>query len=316
MAGLAMVMLLPRAARAGLRDEWRDKMLPITPQGYVCRYTPKPISIDGNLDEAGWASAPWTSDFVDIQGPSNAKPRFRTRAKLLWDKDYLYVAAELSEPHVWATLTNHDAVIFQDPDFEVFIDSDGDTHQYYEFEINALNTAWDLLLDKPYGDKGRPRNEWEIPGLKTAVRVNGTLNTPADIDKSWTLEIAFPWKVLAEHAPHAGPPSEGEQWKINFSRVEWQVVTNAGKYEKVKATSEDNWVWSPQGVIDMHRPEMWGVVQFTRKIETADQVPEPVPGKEARDRALEIYYAQRDFREFHYRWATNLSELGFETAKL
>jgi hypothetical protein len=44
----------------------------------------------------------------------------------------------LESPHVWATLTNHDTVIFQDPDFEVFIDPDGDTHNYYEFEINPL----------------------------------------------------------------------------------------------------------------------------------------------------------------------------------
>ena len=51
---------------------------------------------------------------------------------------YFYVAAEMEEPHVWGTLTQHDAVIFQDNDFEVFIDPDGDNHEYYEFEINAL----------------------------------------------------------------------------------------------------------------------------------------------------------------------------------
>ena len=31
-------------------------------------------------------------------------------------------AAELDEPHLWATLTERDAVIFQDNDFELFID--------------------------------------------------------------------------------------------------------------------------------------------------------------------------------------------------
>ena len=51
-------------------------------------------------------AAPWTADFVDIQGGAKPKPRFRTRAKMLWDDDYLYIAAELEEPHVWATLTN------------------------------------------------------------------------------------------------------------------------------------------------------------------------------------------------------------------
>ena len=99
--------------------------------------------------------------------------------------------------------------------------------------MNALNTSWDLLLDKPYMDQGKPDNAWDIPGLKTAVHVNGTLNNPADTDQGWTVEIAFPWKVLAEHARHAGPPTEGEQWRIDFSRVEWQITTNGGVYKKV-----------------------------------------------------------------------------------
>ena len=50
---------------------------------------------------------------------------------------------------------------------------------------------------------------------------------------------------------------------MNCSRVEWRHQVVDGKYRKVPRTKEDNWVWSPQGVIDMHRPEKWGVVQFS-----------------------------------------------------
>src|SRR5262245_54760752 len=269
---LALLLLLAALAsvRAAERDEWRNQMQPLTPNSYLCPHIAAPIRVDGKLDDAAWASAPWTGNFVDIRGATSPAPRFRTRAKMLWDDEYLYVAAELEEPHVWATLTNHDAVIFQDSDFEVFVDPDGDTHNYYEFEINALNTTWDLRLDKPYRDEGKPRNDCEIPGMKTAVQVRGTLNNPADTDSGWTVELAFPWKVLSERARHTGPPTDGEQWRINFSRVEWRVSTNSAAtngiaYEKVSGSSEDNWVWSPQGVVDMHRPEMWGLVQFTRQ---------------------------------------------------
>ena len=69
---------------------------------------------------------------------------------MLWDDTYFYIGAELVEPHLWATLTQHDSVIFHDNDFEVFIDPNGDNHEYYEFEINALGTGWDLLLPRPY----------------------------------------------------------------------------------------------------------------------------------------------------------------------
>ena len=59
-------------------------------------------------------------------------------------------------------MTERDSVIFRDNDFEVFIDPDGDTHAYYELEINALGTVWDLLLLKPYRDGGPAINGWDI----------------------------------------------------------------------------------------------------------------------------------------------------------
>jgi hypothetical protein len=306
----AVALAMTRSSLADGAAEWAQKMRPITPRGYVCHYTAQPILVDGNLDDAAWATAPWTSDFVDIEGAVKPMPRFRTRAKMLWDDHYLYIGAEIQEPHVWATLTQHDSVIFHDPDFEVFISPTGGTLPYYEFEMNALNTTWDLLLDKPYMDGGNPHNEWEIPGMKTAVQVHGTINQPADIDTGWTVEIAFPWSVLSQHAAHAGPPHEGEQWRIDFSRVEWQITTDGGVYHKVPNTREDNWVWTPTGVIDMHRPEMWGQLQFTRQTNGDDTVISPVPGKAARDAALEIYYAEHQFFQTHKRWVTTLAEAG------
>jgi len=299
---------------ASNRSDWQSQMQPITPKTYLCRRAASSIVIDGRPDDAAWAAAAWTDDFVDIEGPAKPTPPLRTRAKLLWDDNYLYVAAELKEPHLWATLTNHDSVIFRDPDFEVFIDPQGHTEPYYEFEMNAFNATWDLLLDKPYMDGGMPHNEWEIPGTKTAVALEGTLNNPADTDRGWTLELAFPWKVLSEHALHAGPPGEGEQWRIDFSRVEWQVTTTNGSYLKVPNKAEDNWVWSPTGLIDMHRPEMWGLVQFTSQTATEKMAVAPIAGKAGRDTLLGIYYAQRDFWKQHGRWATNLDDLDWTAA--
>ena len=77
-------------------------------------------------------------------------------------------------------------------------------------------------------------------------------------------------------------------------------------------TPEDNWIWSPPGVVDMHRPEMWGLLQFTRQPASQEVTVAPIPGKPARDLALEVYYAQRDFWKAHNRWATNLVELSPE----
>src|SRR5580704_3640106 len=127
----------------------------LPPKKYTCVRAESAIRVDGKLNDAAWKRAPWSDWFIDIRGPSLPKPRFRTRVKMLWDDNYFYVAAELAEPDVWATLTEHDSVIFHDNDFEVFLNPSGDGRNYFEFEINALNTGWDLFLPKPYREGGK-----------------------------------------------------------------------------------------------------------------------------------------------------------------
>lgn len=270
------------------------------PEKYVCYRAPGPVQIDGDLDEAVWSKAPWSDTFVDIEGGAKGKPRFRTMVKMLWDDDYFYIGAYLEEPHVWATLTKRDSIIYQDNDFEVFIDPDGDTHNYYELEINALNTVWDLYLVKPYRD-GSPANihAWDIQGLKTAVKISGTLNNPADKDKSWFVEIAFPWEVLKEAGNPKSAPKPGDQWRMDFSRVEYRLSAADGAYVKTadpgtgRPLPEDNWVWSPTGLINIHYPELWGYVQFSGK--TAGQGRESFqdkPEEKAKWALRKIYYAE------------------------
>lgn len=237
-------------------------LLPI-PLTYLCLRATGPITVDGNLNEAAWRKAPWTRDFVDIVGEAGPKPRFRTRAKLLWDDKALYIGAELEEPQLQASLTEHDSVIFHDNDFEVFLDPDGDGLNYTELELNALNTTWDLLLPKAYRLGGQPHNEWELKGLQTAVRLDGKLNDPKVKSKGWTVEIAIPWTALAPTVIGPCPPHPGDKWRMNFSRVEWHFDDVDGKLVKRAGVAEDNWVWSPMGVVDMHIPEQWGFLEFS-----------------------------------------------------
>ncbi|WP_374579950.1 carbohydrate-binding family 9-like protein [Pseudoduganella sp.] len=224
------------------------------PLSYECLRAAAPVHVDGKIDDPAWQRAPWSSDFIDIEGDSKPRPKYRTRVKMLWDDRYLYIAAELEEPDVKATLTQRDSVIFKDNDFEVFLKPLPATKSYYEFEINALNTGWDLFLPRPYSEGGQADNSWDIEGLQTAIGVQGTLNDPRDKDKGWTVEMAIPLTAFAARQK-VPQPRAGTTWRINFSRVQW----TAGK------KSEDNWVWSPQGVVNMHVPERWGFLHFSGK---------------------------------------------------
>lgn len=287
------------------------------PKGYVCYRTAGPIVPDGILSESEWSLVPWTDFFADIEGASKPVPRFSTRAKLLWNDEYLYIAAELEEPHLWGRLKLRDTVIFYDHDFEVFIDPDGDTHNYYELEINALGTPWDLLLIKPYRDGGPAVYAWNYNGMQVGVHLKGTLNNPADTDTSWTAELALPMSILKECTKGSSLPVAGDQWRINFSRVEWRTLIDNGTYKKElnpstgKPYPEDNWVWSPQGVINMHMPEMWGYLQFSGFM--AGQGSEqfiPDPDLDIKWALRQVYYGEFNYYERNKKYTRRIKDLG------
>jgi hypothetical protein len=291
-------------------------------QTYIASRVPTPLVIDGKLDEAAWQAAAPTAVFVDIEGARRAAPRQATRARMLWDATYFYIGAELAETDLWATLTERDSIVFQDNDFEVFIDPDGDTHLYYELEINALDTEWDLLLVKPYRDGGPALHGFDTHGLKSAVHLDGTLNDRTDRDTGWTVEIAIPWAALRPLTRVAVPPENGNVWWVNFSRVEWLLdpAPDGSGYTKRKAEDgarlpESNWVWSPQGVIAMHEPESWGLVQFSDADVLAPAADPPVAFEPpvdfaVRNRLREVYHRERAFEAREGRYTTRIEALG------
>ena len=280
----------------------------VQPKNYVIPLTEKPIQIDGKLKDQAWENAPWSGPFIDIEGIK--KPRYETRMKMLWDNDHLYIFAELEEPHVWGDITKRDAVMYYNNDFEVFIDPSGDTRNYAEIEINAQNAVWDLLLSKPYRTGGKYNTQWDIPSIQTAVFIDGTLNDPSDIDKGWSVEMAIPLEYLVhlKNKPKS-TPIDGEQWRINFSRVEWDHTVQNGEYAKKrnpntnKLLPEYNWVWSNQTMINMHAPEKWGYVQFSEQTNI-----ENVTFEYPKDWAvLQVLYAL--FLKAHLRQVNGLVEL-------
>lgn len=289
----------------------------IIPNSYCCVRATTPITVDGRAEEAAWRLAPWTADFVDIEGDVRDKPRFRTRVKMLWDDTHFYVYAELDEPHVWGRLMQRDTVIFQDNDFEIFVCPTGTNLTYYEIEVNALNTVWDLFLQKPYRDGGPADNSWDIAGLRSAVHVRGTLNDPTDVDDGWNVEVAIPWAAFnrtamwfdGDKSPVAPtPPVPGQDMRINFSRVQWHHRAASGSYRKVEDMKEDNWVWSPQGVVDMHRPEKWGWVYFLNgPTDCGRAVPDP--DYIFHLALMRLYEAQKTYHKRHRRYAKSLDDL-------
>tara|TARA_R110000868_G_scaffold29813_3_gene110690 strand:+ start:8937 stop:10010 length:1074 start_codon:yes stop_codon:yes gene_type:complete len=284
----------------------------IVPKTFIAYKTDAKIVIDGNASDASWDKAEWSEPFIDIEG--TIKPKYTTQVKMLWDDNYYYILAKLDEPHVWADLKQRDTIIFYNNDFEVFIDPDGDTYNYYELEINALNTVWDLFINKPYREEGNVvLNDWTLTGLKSAVKVNGTINNPNDIDEGWILEMAIPWAAYKASYYDKNVPAD-KFWRVNFSRVNWQHTINTGKYErkkdeKGKFLPEYNWVWSPMGVINMHEPEKWGYVYFSSKGVGAKDTFAIPQDEKVKWKLFELYRAQKKYHNEHKSWATTIDSI-------
>jgi hypothetical protein len=232
--------------------------------------------LDGRLAADCWRTAPKTSRFVDLV--SGADVRYDTRAAILWDDEHLYVGFWVEQPDVTATLTERDSHIWLDDDVELFL---AGPDAYYELEINALNTVYEVLFawddaDLPVGGaelrrdheqaapfhgvgfehpRGPRTGFWgfDLPGLRTAVHVDGTLNDDRDVDRGWTVEIAIPWAGLAVLAGGRSlPPRDGDEWAISLSRFNTDTEEDSG-----------GWAWSPHGVWDSHIPELFPRVRFT-----------------------------------------------------
>lgn len=259
---------------------------------YVARRINGPIDIDGDVSKAPWAEAVWSPRFVDM---ASARPgMYDTRVAILWDSSHLYLAFTAEEPFVRAELTERDSIVFQESDLEVLIDG-GDC--YYELEVNAANTVYEVFFiwrdayirggrfDVPQfdvhsptaftfgGDYDRtPASFWkgthprgvrwaftgfDLPGLRTAVRVEGTLNDDSDIDAGWSLEIAIPWEGLAPLADGRQlPPADGDEWRMFL-----------GRFQRLELSGEEvlphpAMALSSHGVYDTHQPNRWSRIRF------------------------------------------------------
>ena len=137
---------------------------------------------------------------------------------------------------------------------ELFVDPDGDGRDYWEIEINALATTWDLCMSRPYRSGGRPIKGKRLKNLRAAVNVQGTINDASDTDRGWTIEMAIPFSdlgVTSPRPPRGPPPRPGDTWRVNLARIHY---TN-----KIPQFSS----WAVMGEENYHRPEKFGWVQFT-----------------------------------------------------
>lgn len=304
---VGLLYLLP-----GYGQQLNDKFLAVPPRYNLLKIADT-LQIDGQAKEAAWSKAAWIAPFKHIVDGSIMQRPEETRVKMLWNDEYLYLYVEFKEQHLWATLQQHDSGIFQENAFEVFIDPDGDNQHYLEFQINALGTVWDLLMTKPYRNGGRSLSDWDVKGLKKAVHLMGSLNQPADQDEGWSVELAFPLKNITMGM--RAKPVPGNIWRMNLSRVAWQLKVQNGVYVKEedaegKVLEPDYWVWAPMGMVNLHMPECWGYLILADEKGNTMEAENHLDSLEiARKLVWKVYYLQENYKRDNGGFAADLATL-------
>src|SRR5690606_9347068 len=116
---------------------------------FECRWTAEPITIDGKADEEVWKSAQTIDPFRRAwEGDKERPPKQATKARLLWDREYIYFFAELPDADLNAVVKEHDGQVWTDDAFELFFKPAAKKPAYYEFNFNPLNAVMDMLLAK------------------------------------------------------------------------------------------------------------------------------------------------------------------------
>ena len=215
-----------------------------------CRRAATPIQIDGRLDDAEWAHAQKIPFQMAWMPEGQRKPPTQTTARLLWDDNYLYFSAEMQDSDVFANVTEQDGPLWTNDVFELFFKPSKEKQGYYEFEINAANTKFDMFMpSRGSGGANRHARERDFH-IESKVVVHGTLNDWSDKDKGWTVEGRIPW---SDFAPTGGRPAVGDTWLHALCRYDFSI----GLEEQALSSS------APLQKLNFHRYEDYLPLQFS-----------------------------------------------------
>jgi hypothetical protein len=187
-------------------------------KSFQCHWTNNKIKIDGVLNDIAWDNA----EVIELTVPWEKRPaKTATKARLLWDKQYLYFSAEMEDHDLFADVKEPNGITWENDVFELFFKPDEKKLAYHEFQVNAANTPMELFLpSRGAGGYRRFASQTEVH-IESAVKLSGTLNDWKDRDKGWVVEGRIPWEAFK---PSGGRPQPGDKWRFALCRYDYSVT--------------------------------------------------------------------------------------------
>ncbi len=166
-------------------------------------------------------------------------PRLSTAVRIGRRGDALCVRFDGRDRGIVATHREHDAPLWEEDVFEVFL-SPGDEppKRYFELEVNPLGALFDARVDSPDLRRSTMRVDtaWDCAGLRARVKCG---------PRRWSADLRIPFAALCEGSP---PP----RWRSNFYRIDRGVPGEPDEFS----------AWSPtfSDPPDFHVPGRFGIL--------------------------------------------------------
>ncbi len=239
----------------------------VKPVSHECRFADTPPKIDGVADDAVWKSAQVIDKFTLPWLREKARPaRTATKARLAWDREFLYFLAEMDDADLYADVTEHDGKTWDNDVFELFFKPAADKPGYYEFQVNAAGTVMDMFLPRrEAGSYERFVKDGDFH-LEAKVKLDGTLNQRTDRDRGWTVEGRLPW---TDFLRTGGRPAPDEVWKFALCRYDYSVDFDGFELSTC----------APLQIPSFHQHEDYADLKFVGPAKKADAGAAKVDGK-------------------------------------
>jgi hypothetical protein len=217
------------------------------------------IRIDGVLDDPEWQEGPSIDHLTQVEPRPGEAPTEATKVWLAYDKDFLYIAVrceDSSPKQIVATEMRRDAMLMDNDNIEITIDTYHDHRNAYYFSTNAAGA----LVDGRITENQMGSTEWD-----------GIWVVRSRIDeKGWSAEFEIPFKTIGFN------PGLTE-WGFNISRF----IVRGRELSRWASPSLDTMIYQiaksgnitgidhlSQGVGLDIKP--YGIIGFTRDIDHRD----------------------------------------------
>ena len=163
--------------------------------------TKTPIKLDGLLDEDSWKTADIAKDFFLNRPYDSSFASLQTEVKILFDDNFIYVAAKCYEPRSLYTVSSlkRDFAGGSSDVFTANFDTFKDKLNGFQFAVNPYGVQREGLIF----NGGESSNYWD----------NKWYSEVKAYEDYWIVEMAIPFKTLRYKV------TEGQNvWRANFGR--------------------------------------------------------------------------------------------------